>query len=62
MNLDSIIFELSVIIVGAATLGTLFLYAKQPILIAYIAIGFAVGPNGFALIKSIDHPHRPGTK
>ena len=55
MNLDSIIFELSVIIVGAAALGTLFLYAKQPILIAYIAIGFAVGPNGLAFIPSIDH-------
>jgi Kef-type K+ transport system membrane component KefB len=55
MNLDSIIFELGVIIVGAATLGTLFLYARQPILIAYIAIGFAVGPNGFALIRSTDH-------
>jgi Kef-type K+ transport system membrane component KefB len=55
MNLDSIIFELSVIIVGAALLGTLFLFARQPIIIAYIAIGFAVGPNGFALIRNTDH-------
>ncbi|MBN2103573.1 cation:proton antiporter [bacterium] len=55
MNLDSIIFELSVIIVGAAALGTLFLFAKQPLLIAYIAIGFAVGPNGLSLIRSTDH-------
>ena len=55
MNLDSIIFELSVIIVGAAALGTLFLYAKQPIIIAYVAVGFAVGPNGLALIRSTDH-------
>ena len=55
MNLDTIIFELSVIIVGAAVLGTLFLYAKQPILIAYIAIGVAVGPNGLALIRRTDH-------
>jgi len=55
MNLDSIIFELGIIIVGAAILGTLFLYARQPILIAYIAIGFAIGPNGFALIRSTDH-------
>ena len=38
MNPDSIIFELSVIVVGAAVLGALFLYAKQPIIIAYIAI------------------------
>jgi Kef-type K+ transport system membrane component KefB len=55
MNLDSIIFELGIIIIGAAILGTLFLYARQPILIAYIAIGFAIGPNGFALIRSTDH-------
>jgi Kef-type K+ transport system membrane component KefB len=55
MNLDSIIFELSVIVVGAAVLGTLFLYARQPILIAYITIGFAVGPNGLGLIQSTDH-------
>ncbi|MHC4539911.1 MAG: cation:proton antiporter domain-containing protein [Planctomycetota bacterium] len=46
---------MGVIIVGAAALGTLFLFAKQPILIAYIAIGFALGPNGLALIKDTDH-------
>jgi len=55
MNLDSIMFELSVIIVGAAALGTLFLYAKQPIIVAYIAIGIAVGPSGFALIDRTDY-------
>jgi Kef-type K+ transport system membrane component KefB len=54
MNPDSIIFELGVIIFGASILGTLFLYAKQPILIAYIAVGFVIGPNGFAIIKDID--------
>jgi Kef-type K+ transport system membrane component KefB len=55
MNLDSILFELTVIIVGAAALGTLFLYAKQPIIIAYIAIGAIVGPTGIALINRTDH-------
>ncbi len=55
MNLDSIIFELSAIVVGAALLGTFFLYAKQPILIAYIAIGIALGPNGLGLIRRTDH-------
>ncbi len=55
MNLDSIIFELTIIIVGAAALGTLFLFAKQPIIIAYITLGFVVGPNGFKLIKEINH-------
>jgi Kef-type K+ transport system membrane component KefB len=55
MGIESIIFELAVIVVGAAVLGTLFLYAKQPIIIAYIAIGIIVGPGGFALIKETDH-------
>ena len=54
MNIESVIFELGVIVVGAAALGTLFLYAKQPIIIAYVAIGFAIGPNGFAIIRSTD--------
>ncbi|MDD2598490.1 MAG: cation:proton antiporter [Kiritimatiellae bacterium] len=55
MNFDNIIFQLSVIVVGAAALGTLFLYAKQPIIVAYIAIGFACGPNGLAIIRNTDH-------
>ena len=55
MNLESIVFELSVIAVGAAVLGTLFLYAKQPIIIAYITLGVAVGPSGLALITRTDH-------
>lgn len=55
MSPDSIVFELSVIIIGAAVLGTLFLYAKQPIIVAYIAIGIAVGPGGFALIDKTEH-------
>ena len=54
MNLESIISDLGVIIIGAAVLGTLFLYAKQPIIIAYIAIGVAVGPSGFGLIQTTD--------
>lgn len=51
MYLDNLIFQLSIIIIGAAFLGTLFLYAKQPIIIAYIAIGVMLGPSGYGLIK-----------
>jgi len=54
MYLDSIIFQLSAIILGAAILGTLFLYAKQPIIIAYIAAGVAIGPSGYGLIQNTD--------
>lgn len=55
MNIDSIIFQLSVIMVGAAVLGTIFLYARQPIIIAYIAVGIVIGPSGFGLIEKSDH-------
>jgi Kef-type K+ transport system membrane component KefB len=54
MNFDSSIFELAVVIVGAAVLGTLFLYARQPIIIAYIAIGVVIGPGGLGLIRSTE--------
>jgi Kef-type K+ transport system membrane component KefB len=50
-----ILFELAVIMVGAAVLGTLFLFLRQPIVIAYIAIGFALGPGGLGLIKETTH-------
>ncbi len=54
MVIDNIIFQLSAIIIGAAVLGTLFLYAKQPIIIAYIAAGIAIGPSGYGLIKDTE--------
>ena len=51
----TILFELALIMVGAAVLGTLFLFLRQPIVIAYIAIGFALGPGGFKLITETSH-------
>lgn len=53
--LDSILLALSVIIVGAAELGSVFLYAKQSIVTAYVAIGFIVGTSGLAVIRSADY-------
>ncbi|KOR28914.1 sodium:hydrogen antiporter [Achromatium sp. WMS1] len=55
MNIDSIILQLSIIVIGSAVLGTLFLYARQPIIIAYITIGFTIGPNGLAVFRQIDN-------
>jgi len=55
MTIDSIILELSLIIVGAGVLGTLFLFARQPIIIAYIAIGVIIGPAGFGLMQRTEH-------
>jgi len=53
--MDNIIFELVLIFAGAAVLATLFLYLKQPIILAYIFLGVAIGPSGLQLI---DNPHR----
>jgi len=52
--MDNIIFELVLIFAGAAILATIFLYLKQPIILAYIALGMAIGPSGIGLI---DNPH-----
>lgn len=52
--MDNIILEIVLIFAGAAVLATLFLYLKQPIILAYIALGVAIGPSGAGLI---DNPH-----
>ncbi len=52
--MDNIIFELALIFAGAAILATLFLYLKQPIILAYIALGVAIGPSGLGLINNPD--------
>ena len=38
------------IFAGAALLATLALYGRQPVLVAYIAIGCLLGPHGLALV------------
>ncbi|MEN8177781.1 MAG: cation:proton antiporter [Pseudomonadota bacterium] len=55
MVLDNFIFELAAIVVGAGLLATLFLFARQPIILAYIAVGIVIGPNGLGLMESADH-------
>jgi Kef-type K+ transport system membrane component KefB len=53
--MDNIIFELVLIFAGAAIVATLFLYLKQPIILAYIALGVAIGPSGVGLINNPHH-------
>jgi Kef-type K+ transport system membrane component KefB len=52
MNFENIIFELSLIFGGASLLATLFLFLKQPIILAYIALGTLVGPWGLNYIEN----------
>ena len=49
--LDHIILQFVVIFAGAALFATLFLYLKQPIILAYIVLGILVGPKGLGLIN-----------
>ena len=52
--LDHIILQFVVIFAGAALFATLFLYLKQPIILAYIALGIVVGPKGLELINDAE--------
>ena len=42
------------IFAGAAALATLALYGRQPLIVAYIAIGCLLGPHGLAIVPDAD--------
>jgi Kef-type K+ transport system membrane component KefB len=44
--------EFALLLMAAAFAGALFVRLKQPVLIAYIVIGIALGPAGFGLVKA----------
>jgi Kef-type K+ transport system membrane component KefB len=52
--LEHIIFQFALIFAGAALFATLFLYLKQPIILAYILLGIVVGPKGLRLINDAE--------
>ncbi len=52
--LDHIIFQFVLIFAGAALFATLFLYLRQPIILAYIVLGIVVGPKGLGLINDAE--------
>jgi Kef-type K+ transport system membrane component KefB len=47
-----LIFSFFLIFTGALVLSTVALYTKQPVIIAYIALGAIVGPFGLSLIEA----------
>jgi len=55
MDFQNIIFEFVLIYAGAAIFATIFLYLKQPVILAYIGFGIAAGPWGLGLIKQPEH-------
>ena len=55
MVFENIIIELALIFAGAAIFATLFLYLKQPIILAYILLGMIAGPWGARIITNAEH-------
>lgn len=50
MNDTEMIFQFTLVFIGAACLGTVFLLFRQPIILAYLGLGMLIGPFGFGLI------------
>ena len=55
MSYQNIILEFVLIYAGAAIIGTVFLYLKQPVILAYIGFGVIAGPLGIGLIEHPAH-------
>lgn len=51
MHSDPVLFSFFLIFTSAAVLATLALYTRQPLIVAYIAIGIILGPSGTKLIS-----------
>ena len=53
MELSSVTFSFFLIFTGAAVFASLALYTRQPLIIAYIALGACIGPYGMSLVKDL---------
>ncbi len=53
MTGSSITFSFFLIFSGAAIFATLALYTRQPLIIAYIALGACIGPYGLSLVTDL---------
>ncbi len=56
--LENIILQFVLIFAGAALFASLFLFLKQPIILAYIVLGIVVGPKGLELISDAEQIER----
>ncbi len=56
--LEDIILQFVLIFAGAALFASLFLFLKQPIILAYIVLGIVVGPKGLELISDAEQIER----
>ena len=55
--MDSLFFDLGLVIVAAALIGVVSYFLKQPLILAYIVAGVLIGPFGFGFIHDIHVIH-----
>lgn len=53
MDASPVTFSFFLIFTGAALFATISLYTRQPLIIAYIALGACIGPYGLKLVKDV---------
>jgi Kef-type K+ transport system membrane component KefB len=53
MDLSSVTFSFFLIFSGAAVFASLALYTRQPLIIAYIALGACIGPYGLSMVTDL---------
>lgn len=53
MDVTGVTFSFFLIFTGAALFASLALYTRQPLIIAYIALGAVIGPYGFSLVTDL---------
>lgn len=53
MESTSVTFAFFLIFSGAAVMASIALYTRQPLIIAYIALGALIGPYGFSLVTDL---------
>lgn len=54
MDASTVTFSFFLIFTGAALFASLALFTRQPLIIAYIALGAAIGPYGLSMVTDLD--------
>ncbi|MEP0200783.1 MAG: cation:proton antiporter [Halioglobus sp.] len=54
MEISTITFSFFLIFTGAAVFASIALYTRQPLIIAYIALGACIGPYGLSLVTDLN--------
>lgn len=60
MENHTFIFSIFWVFTGASLLGTLALYTKQSLLVAYILLGIVLGPSGLKIVPNLELAHDIG--